>query len=286
MVAALGVNQALLFTGTLFLGAFLAGLGGALQIPRVSANAGMDLSMIAESFVVTVVGGMGSVPGAFLAAVMIGLLQAFGILIFPKSTLVVVFLLMAVVLVLRPYGFFGRPETAGGAHAVGIASRAPRGQAASAAAVLAVAAVLALLAGLPLIGDAYWLKVATEILVFALFAFSLQFLIGVGGLVSFGHAAFFGLGAYGAALSVRWLGAPMEAALPVGADPGRARRRPHRRLRRAPVGHLSRHADARRRADPLRGGVPMGATVTGGDNGIVGVWPSAWASGREHLLPR
>src|SRR5918998_1864866 len=126
MVAALGINQALLFTGTLFLGAFLAGLGGALQIPRVAANTGMDLSIIAEAFVVTVVGGMGSVPGAFLAALIIGQLQAFGILIFPKITLVVVFLLMAVVLAVRPYGLFGRPEIVGGTHAVGIASRAPR----------------------------------------------------------------------------------------------------------------------------------------------------------------
>ena len=125
MVAALGVNQALLFTGTLFLGAFLAGLGGALQIPRVAANTGMDLSIIAECFVVTVVGGMGSVPGAFLAALIIGQLQAFGILIFPKSTLIVVFLLMAFVLAVRPYGFFGRPEIIGGTHAVGIASRKP-----------------------------------------------------------------------------------------------------------------------------------------------------------------
>ena len=78
----------MLFTGTLFLGAFLAGLGGALQIPRSPANTGMDLSIIAECFVVTVVGGMGSVPGAFLAALIIGQLQAFGILIFPKITLV------------------------------------------------------------------------------------------------------------------------------------------------------------------------------------------------------
>ncbi len=59
MVGALGVNQALLFTGTLFLGAFLAGLGGALQMPKAPANTGMDLAIIAESFVVTVVGGMG-----------------------------------------------------------------------------------------------------------------------------------------------------------------------------------------------------------------------------------
>ena len=72
MVGALGVNQALLFTGTLFLGAALAGLGGALQTPKLAANPHMDISVIAEAFVVTVVGGMGSVPGAFLAALLIG----------------------------------------------------------------------------------------------------------------------------------------------------------------------------------------------------------------------
>ena len=110
MVAALGVNQALLFTGTLFLGASLAGLGGALQTPKLAANPHMDISVIAEAFVVTVVGGMGSVPGAFLAALLIGQLQAFGILVFPKITLVLVFLLMALVLVVRPWGLLGRPD--------------------------------------------------------------------------------------------------------------------------------------------------------------------------------
>src|SRR3954468_2655127 len=170
MVAALGVNQAVIFTGPLFLGSFLARLGGALQIPRVPANTGMDLSIIAECFVVTVVGGMGSVGGAFLAAVIIGLLQAFGILIFPKITLVVVFLLMAFVLVVRPYGLFGRAETLGGAHAVGIGSRPALSTRREGFALLAVAAMLALL---PLIGDAYALKVGIEVLIFALFAFSL-----------------------------------------------------------------------------------------------------------------
>src|SRR5262245_17943992 len=112
MVAALGVNQALLFTGTLFLGAALAGLAGALQIPKAAANPQMDISVIAEAFVVTVVGGMGSVTGAFLSALIIGELQAFGILVFPKVTLVLVFLLMALVLVARPWGLMGRPEAA------------------------------------------------------------------------------------------------------------------------------------------------------------------------------
>ena len=114
MVAALGVNQALLFTGTLFLGAALAGLGGALQTPKLAANPHMDISVIAEAFVVTVVGGMGSVPGAFLAALLIGQLQAFGILVFPKITLVLVFLLMALVLVVRPWGLMGRPDAGQG----------------------------------------------------------------------------------------------------------------------------------------------------------------------------
>jgi branched-chain amino acid transport system permease protein len=276
MVAALGVNQAVLFTGTLFLGAFLAGLGGALQIPRVPANTGMDLSIIAEAFVVTVVGGMGSVPGAFLAAVIIGQLQSFGILIFPKITLVVVFLLMAVVLVLRPHGLFGRPETVGGTHAVGIASRTG---APSRAAPLMALGVVAALALLPLVADEYLLKVATEILIFALLAFSLQLLIGVGGLVSFGHAAYFGLGAYGAALGVKWLQAPMEAALPLApllAAFGAA-------LSGALIVRLSGIYLAMltlAAAQILYAVAFQWVEVTGGDNGIVGVWPAAWASGR------
>ena len=273
MVASLGVNQAVLFTGTLFLGAFLAGLGGALQIPRVSANPGMDLSVIAESFVVTVVGGMGSVPGAFLAALIIGQLQAFGILIFPKSTLVVVFLLMAVVLAIRPYGFFGRAEIVGGTHAIGIASHKPLpGR------TYILLVVIAALAAFPLVADAYLLKVATEILIFALFAFSLQLLIGVGGLVSFGHAAFFGLGAYGAALAVKWYGASMEAALPLG-------------LALAALGAMLIGAFVVRLSGIYLAMMTLAAAqilyavafqwvdVTGGDNGIVGVWPSGWASG-------
>ena len=200
MVGALGVNQALLFTATLFLGAMLAGLGGALQTPKLAANPHMDISVIAEAFVVTVVGGMGSVPGAFVAALLIAELQAFGILIFPRITLVLVFLLMALVLVLRPWGLLGRPEV-GRARAVlpeGIVRLEPVSRAGGAA----LAVVGLLLLALPLLGDAYTLKVAIEVMSFALAAFSLNVLIGVGGIVSFGHAAYFGLGAYAAGLMV------------------------------------------------------------------------------------
>src|SRR5215207_2460553 len=211
MVGALGVNQAMLFTGTLFLGAFLAGLGGALQVPKAPANTGMDLAVIAECFVVTVVGGMGSVTGAFLAALIIGQLQAFGILILPKITLVLVFLLMALVLAVRPYGLLGRPEAPHAPPASSLRALRPWGAFERALAALSLAALVAL----PFLADAYTLKLTTEILIFALFAFSLNLLIGPGGLVSFGHAAYFGLGAYGAALALKNLGLPMEAALPL-----------------------------------------------------------------------
>jgi len=275
MTGALGVNQPLLFTGTLFVGAFLAGLGGALQIPRVPANTGMDLGIIAECFVVTVVGGMGSITGAFLAALVIGQLQAFGILIFPKITLVLVFLLMALVLVLRPYGLLGRPEAVGGSHAVGIAST-PKGARWETLFALGTIAVLTLI---PLVGDDYLIKVATEILVFALLAFSLQFLIGVGGLVSFGHAAYFGLGAYGAALALTSLRLPMEVAMlvaPLAAALGAALFGFFIvRLSGIYLAMLTLAA-----AQILYAVAFQWVEVTGGDNGIVGVWPSEWAATR------
>src|SRR5258706_3580656 len=212
MVAALGVNQKWLFTSVFFLGAALAGLGGALQVPRDAANLTMDINSIAEAFVVVVVGGMGSIAGAFLAALLIGVLQAFGILIFPKLTLVLVFLVMAIVLVIRPHGLLGRPE----ALARGLTGDAPPLiRAADRALVIAALVALALLIAAPaLVGD-YALVLMIETLVFVLFAASLHFLMGPGGMVSFAHAAYFGLGAYGAALLVKYLAVPMVPILAV-----------------------------------------------------------------------
>ncbi len=102
MVAALGVDQRWLFTSVFALGAGLAGLGGALSLPSGSANLGIDLTVITDAFVVVVVGGLGSLPGAYLAALLIALLQSFGLALVPKATLVLVFAVMAAVLVLRP----------------------------------------------------------------------------------------------------------------------------------------------------------------------------------------
>ncbi len=278
MVGALGVNQALLFTGTLFLGAFLAGLGGALQIPRVSASSQMDLAIITEVFVVTVIGGMGSVTGAFLAALLIGQLQAFGVLVFPKITLVLVFLLMAAVLVVKPWGLLGRPEPAAGRAALpeGIVHPRRFGGLERGLLAVAIAAVLAL----PFFGDAYLMKVLTEVLVFALAAFSLNFLVGNGGIVSFGHAAYFGLGAYAAGLLVVKGGVPMEPALiaaPLVAGAFAA-------LFGFFVVRLSGIYLAMLTlafAQIAYAVCFQWVEFTGGDNGVVGVWPSAWAASRQ-----
>ncbi|MBO0740903.1 MAG: ABC transporter permease [Hyphomicrobiaceae bacterium] len=277
MVGALGVNQALLFTGALFLGATLAGFAGALQTPKLAANPNMDISVIAEAFVVTVVGGMGSVPGAFVAALLIAELQAFGILIFPKITLVLVFLLMALVLVVRPWGLMGRPE-AGQTRA-----RLPEGivrlERLSRAGTIALAPVGLALLTLPLLGDGYTIKLMIEVLCFALAAFSLNFLIGVGGIVSFGHAAYFGLGAYAAGLLVTRLGVAMEPALisaPIVAGIGAA-------LFGFFVVRLSGIYLAMLTlalAQIVYAVAFQWVELTGGDNGVVGVWPSPWAAGR------
>jgi branched-chain amino acid transport system permease protein len=151
MVAALGVDQTVLFSSVFALGSLLAGLGGALQLPREAASLHMDISTITEAFVVVVVGGMGSVSGAYLAALLIATLHAFGIVVFPKITLVLVFLVMAVVLVFRPHGLLGKPlaaaRDAAGVNPPQLPQAAPGGR------LLPIGAVL-LLALLPLVaGD-------------------------------------------------------------------------------------------------------------------------------------
>jgi len=210
MVGALGVNQKLLFTSVLFVGAGLAGLGGSLTMLRPeSINLSMDLLILAPAFVVVVVGGMGSIAGAYLAAFIIAELNAFGILVLPKITLVLMFAVMAIVLVVRPWGLLGKQAITTGAH-TGHAE-APLRPATMQLKWLYAALGVAMLA-LPLAGQSYAL-LATDILILVLFAASLHFIAGPGGMHSFGHAAYFGLGAYAAALMLKYFQVPMEIGL-------------------------------------------------------------------------
>ncbi len=274
MVGALGVNQSWLFTGVFFLGSLLAGLGGALQVPREAVSLLMDLNIIAEAFVVVVIGGMGSIPGAFLAAVLLGEMNAFGILIFPQITLVMMFLVMAVVLVVRPWGLLGKAEAA--ARPPSGAAEPPLRVAGGMMRWLAMGG-LAVLLLLPFLTDEFTLVLLIDIMVFALFAASLHFIMGAGGMVSFGHAAYFGLGAYGAALLIKFLSMPMELTLilaPVIAGIGAlAFGWFCVRLSGVYLAMLSMAF-----AQIAWSVVFQWYEVTGGDDGLLGIWPSEWAS--------
>jgi len=282
MVGALGVNQAWLFTGIFALGSGLAALGGALQLPREPASLALDLTAIGEAFVVVVVGGMGSITGAYLAALLIATVKAvcygigtvtlFGVTVaFSKLTLVVEFLVMAAVLVWRPWGLLGRAQAvARGPGAVEPPLR-PMGRAAGRWAW----GLVLMLALVPLAAERfpYATVLLVDVLIAVLFAASLHFIMGPGGMHSFGHAAYFGLGAYGAGLLLLRLQLPMEFALALG-----------------PLLALAGAALFGWFAVRLSGVYLAMLTlafaqivwsvvfqwdgVTGGSNGLIGIWPS------------
>lgn len=108
MVNALGVNVPLVYTLVFGLGAWLAGLGGALAAPVGSIALGIDSSIIIESFAVVIIGGVGNVAGAFLGAMIIGVMHALGIMILPRLSIAFIFLALCAVLIVRPQGLLGR----------------------------------------------------------------------------------------------------------------------------------------------------------------------------------
>jgi branched-chain amino acid transport system permease protein len=110
MLDALGVNVSRLYTQVFVFGSWLAGFGGALAAPTVAVALGMDADVLTTAFVVVVIGGLGSFAGSFISALLVGELQSFGILVFPAVSIVLTFAIMAVVLIVRPWGLLGRPE--------------------------------------------------------------------------------------------------------------------------------------------------------------------------------
>lgn len=111
MLAALGADVGRLYMIMFMIGSFLAGLGGALVTPVRSIVPGMDVEIIVEAFIVVVIGGLGSFWGTFWGALIFGQVLAFGILVLPGFSIFAVFALMAVILVVRPWGLLGRPLT-------------------------------------------------------------------------------------------------------------------------------------------------------------------------------
>ncbi len=284
MLGALGVNPRHLFTAVFALGCALAGLGGALQLPREPAHLGLDMATIGDAFVVVVVGGMGSIPGAFVAALLIaeikalciavGTVEVFGVsLAFSKLTLVAEFLVMAAVLMLRPWGLMGKPQSAPRAHTE---QEAPF-VLGSARTQLAWLALSAGLFAVPVFTteSSYTLVLGIDLLVAALFAASLHFLMGPAGMHSFGHAAYFGVGAYAAALLVLRAGFSSEAALLVAPLVSA--------LVAAPIAWFAVRLSGVYLAMLTLAFAQIVWSIcfqwdgfTGGSNGLTGVWPSTW----------
>jgi branched-chain amino acid transport system permease protein len=107
MLSVLGVNVARVYTKTFAIGTSLAAIAGALAAPMVSLSPSMGSLMIIETFAVVVIGGLGSLPGSLLGAVIVGQFEAFGIIFAPEIALPLLYLLMAAILIIRPTGLLG-----------------------------------------------------------------------------------------------------------------------------------------------------------------------------------
>jgi branched-subunit amino acid ABC-type transport system permease component len=109
MLGALGLNVPFIYGSVFVLGAALAGLGGALAAPAIALDPGMDAEIIVLCFIIVIIGGLGSLWGALLGALLLGQIRVFGVVLIPQLEIVLVYLLLMTVLILRPWGLLGRP---------------------------------------------------------------------------------------------------------------------------------------------------------------------------------
>ncbi len=222
---AVGIGAPRLRLAVFAFGGLLAGLSGALGASIVGAKPGVDLEVFLLALVIVVVGGAGSLAGAYIAALLVGIIDSVGKAFWPEASMFVLFVPMAVFLAFRPEGLFGRPVAASAApprRAVR-AALLPSLPAALGAGVARVpsaawiAAGIVLLLGLPLVASSYATSIAVLALVWAIFAMGLNVLLGHAGMPSLGNAAFFGTGAYAVAFAVREWGVGVWGALALAA---------------------------------------------------------------------
>jgi len=112
MVSALGIPIPRIYTGVFVMGIFIAGMAGAVQAPVGSITLGMDMAVIIQAFCVVVIGGFGSLLGTLVGSIIVGEIYAFSILYWPQGALVLIFVVTAIILIVRPWGLFGTPMRA------------------------------------------------------------------------------------------------------------------------------------------------------------------------------
>ena len=208
---AIGTNVPRLRVIVFALGSLLAGFSGALGATFVGARPGLDLEVILLALVVVVIGGPGSLIGAYVAAIAIGIINSIGKSVLPEASLFLLFVPMLVILMVRPAGLLGKS----GSMPAPVTSTVPLTVALPLAMLsmwtaarawlqaipfgLRVAVLLLVAGAMPWLVPDYTLGVVSVALIWSIAAISLNVLMGYGGMPSLGHAAFFGLGAYIAA---------------------------------------------------------------------------------------
>lgn len=221
MVRNLGIDIDRYYTLVFGVGAALAGIAGVILGGYQSVSPSMGQSVIIPAFVIVVLGGLGSFRGAVVGGLFVGIVQTFARTFVPPLEGVIIYTLMIAVLLVRPSGLFGGPQwQSHEADETGLSTTA-RGPTFTVEQRLAIAGgIVGLLAVLPLgVGTLYSqfvVSLATDILIWALFALSLDFVLGYTGLVSLGHAMFYGLGAYASILVMLHLTPSVFVALAVG----------------------------------------------------------------------
>lgn len=201
MAAGLGANIPALFTAIFGAGVALAAVGGVAAGPILGLYPGMDAEILIPAFIVIVIGGMGSLRGAFVGSVLIGVADTFGKAYLPSMALFLIYLVMAIVLLVRPRGIFGIAHS----HASSAPTFTLAATPSKHAKVFGLIVIVAMIV-YPFLVASYPRELVTEIYIFSIFAMSLDLLLGFTGLMSLGHAAFFGLGAYGVVLLGAHLG--------------------------------------------------------------------------------
>lgn len=212
LVQAFGVNVPRLMMLTYALGAGLAALGGVLAAPIYQVGPLMGQSMIVIVFAVVVIGGMGSILGAIVTGYALGILEGLTKVFYPEASSTVIFVVMAIILLLRPSGLFGKQDVPPSAAQSDNVAPDDGGQR-----YVPLFALVAAIVVLTIVYFVVYPVFVMNVLCFALFAASFNLLLGYAGLMSFGHAAFFGGGAYVTAFALKEWGVAPEIGLVLGA---------------------------------------------------------------------
>ncbi len=199
-VRLMGLDVSNYFTGVFALAAVLAGAAGVLAGPFLNVIPSMGESVLIIAFIVVIVGGMGSFKGSVVAALLIGIVQTLGTVFAEQLTGFTVFLLMILVLLVRPQGLFGEYNIRQEATKVEFEETIPPVPLTDRRALGLIAVLAVLPLGIGTLYSSFFLALLTLVFAWALLALSLDLVVGYVGLLSFGHAAFWGLGAYATAL--------------------------------------------------------------------------------------